>query len=136
MSQLILMTGVSVLLFGTCSPPIDQDARQANFRQVRVERQTRQADAAAAKQAARQQAHEAHLADIAEETRQCVLRMEKLLSDREARVKAYGKQVDSPEKEVRYAEMSQKLDEARSRLVRIRATWRRMSEELTPPKQG
>jgi len=88
MSQLILTTGLSVLLFGTCSPSIDQDARQAKLREALVERQTDQAEAAAAKQAARQQAHEAHLADIAEETRQATLRMEELLSDMEARVKS------------------------------------------------
>ena len=136
MCQLILVTGLTVLLFGTCSPSFDQEARLAKSREALLTRQGDQTDVTTAKQAAVEQALAALVAKRADEKKRFVLRMEKMLSELEACLKAYENEINRPEEETLYVRMLQKRDELRSKIERTRAEWKRMTEELTPSKRG
>ena len=106
MNQIVLIKGLSVLLFGICCPSSDQDGKLARLRETFVARQ--------AEQASREQAHEAHLAQLTEEIRRTNRRMEELAKDMDARFKSYKTKVVRPEEERRRPQVAKTSRESRA----------------------
>ena len=130
MGQFVLISGLSVLLFGTCSPSSDHEGRLVELKESVVERQADQADILACIPPCHVEAYKALLAKQADVKERGVLRMEKQLSSLKAIIDDFEKEVDDPEAEARHARLLQKYEGFRFELERHRAAWKRMVQKL------
>ena len=127
MRRLVLVIGVSILLFGGYCPSFSQETRLGQPEVGPAERASRSVDVATLQPACAKQTRQARIADMIERV---ILVAEKDIAEMEALVSEYGERAGSPEEEAEYARQSKMIVESRREFEKSSVKCRVLIKEL------